>query len=188
MSREYIPITRRWVEKVVIDLELCPFAKRELVNDRVRFALTDSTDVETLLQALLSELERLNRSPEIETTLLIHPEVLTDFSEYNAFLDLADALLQHAQFEGIYQIASFHPGYRFAGTREEDAENFSNRSPFPMLHLLRESSLEHAIAAYPDPQNIPARNIALLRQLGRNTLQAVFESCFVHADPSEKTS
>ena len=183
-----LDITRRWVENVVVELNLCPFARRELIGGKVRFSETGAIDIESLLQALVEELEYLNLHPEIETTLLIHPKVLTEFSDYNPFLDLADALLCDMQLQGVYQIASFHPGYRFAGTRKEDAENYSNRSPFPMLHLIREASLERAIAGYPDPQNIPERNIALLNKLGRNTLQAALENCFVRAAYSHKES
>ncbi len=167
---------RRWVQRLVVDMNLCPFAKRELVKERVRFAITAATTQAQLLAALRSELERLQSDPSVETTLLIHPQVLQDFHDYNQFLDIADNLLADMQFDGVYQIASFHPHYQFAGTAADDAENYTNRTPYPLLHLLREDSLERAIASYPDVEGIPERNIALMRSLGRDALQQLLAS------------
>lgn len=183
----FIETTRRWVENVVIDLNLCPFAKRELINNRVRFALSDAHDIESLLRALCSELNRLSEDGSIETTLLIHPSVLVEFTDYNQFLDLADALLADMQLHGIYQLASFHPQYRFEGTAIKDVENYSNRSPYPMLHLIREASLEQAVAHYPNPERIPERNIALLKELGRDTMQALLKDCYMNTTPKKTT-
>ncbi|TNE78708.1 MAG: DUF1415 domain-containing protein, partial [Gammaproteobacteria bacterium] len=132
--------TRKWVEDVVVGYNLCPFAKRELVRNRVRFVVSEATTEDELLRDLHAELHRLDDEPEIETTLLIHPHALTDFGAYNDFLDAADGLLAFLEMDGIYQIASFHPDYQFEGTDPEAAENYTNRSPFPMLHLLREAS------------------------------------------------
>jgi len=131
-------VMRRWVEDLVVGLNLCPFAGRELVRNRVRFVVTEATTEEQLLAALETELALLNNDPAVETTLLIHPDVLQDFFDYNQFLDTADQLLVHTELEGVYQVASFHPDYQFAGTAAYDAENFTNRSPYPMLHILRE--------------------------------------------------
>ena len=168
---------RRWVEELVVGLNLCPFAKRELVNNRIRFVVTQSIGEEQLLAALQTELSLLNNDESIETTLLIHPDVLQDFFDYNQFLDKADQLLLQMGLEGVYQIASFHPDYQFAGTAVEDAENYTNRSPYPLLHILREASLERTIAAYPDVEQIPVRNIETMNKLGRDKLQALLQGC-----------
>ncbi len=169
---------KKWVESLVVDKNLCPFAKRELVKNRVRFSPTSAATEELLLLALQSELELLNTDPAIETTLLIHPNVLQDFNDYNGFLDVADQLLVQMELEGLFQIASFHPDYQFDGVQVEDPENYTNRSPFPMLHIIREASLERAIADYPDVNDIPIRNIAMMNALGRDKLLALLESCF----------
>jgi uncharacterized protein len=166
-----------WVESVVVGLNLCPFAKRELVNGRVRFAMTEAATEEDLLIALQAELELLNGDSSVETTLLIHPAVLGDFGEYNQFLDYVDALLIKMGLDGVYQVASFHPDYRFATTDQDDAENYTNRSPHPMLHLIREASLERAIAGYPDVGQIPVRNIELMNSLGTAKLKALLLAC-----------
>lgn len=173
---------QRWVETMVVDLNLCPFARKEVTKQRIRYALTEAEDIGTLLQALQNELEQLNSHPDIETTLLIHPHVLTDFLDYNQFLDAADELLRQLGLEGVYQIASFHPDYQFAGTQPGDAENYSNRSPYPLLHLLRESSLERAIEEYPDTADIPERNIRLLEDMGPHKLQQLLAACFASHD------
>jgi len=168
---------RHWVETLVVGLNLCPFAKAELIKDRVRFATTAAATEAQLLAALETELALLDADPAIETTLLIHPEVLQDFHDYNQFLDDADALLVALGLEGVYQIASFHPHYQFGGTEPEDAENHTNRSPYPLLHLLREASLEQAIERFPGVERIPERNIALMNDLGRERLQALLNAC-----------
>ena len=180
-----IAAARHWVETVVVGMNLCPFAKRELVKARVRFVTTDASNEEELLMALQAELVLMNTDSAIETTLLIHANVLQDFYDFNDFLDLADGLLVQMKLEGIYQIASFHPDYQFGGTAPEDAENYTNRSPYPVLHLLREESLERAIADYPDVDDIPERNIALMNELGKDKLKALLNACF---DQSETHS
>lgn len=167
-------------------MNLCPFAKRELVKERVRFAITAATTEAQLLAALRSELERLQGDASIETTLLIHPQVLQDFYDYNQFLEVADTLLADLQLDGVFQIASFHPDYQFAGTTPDDAENYTNRTPYPLLHLLREDSLERAIASYPDVDDIPERNIALMRDLGSDALRQLLAS--LSGEPTTITS
>ena len=162
---------QHWLQTVVIDLNLCPFAKRELDAGRVRFCESPAHDTGQLLVDLQAEFERLNGDSSIETTLLIHPHCLQDFSDYNQFLDLVDALLRELDLEGVYQIASFHPQYQFADTEAEDVENYTNRSPYPMLHLIREDSLEKALANTPHADKIPERNIALLRTLGKQRMR-----------------
>jgi hypothetical protein len=172
---------RHWVETVVVGLNLCPFARRELVNGRVRFSVSEAETEEQLLADLQAELELLNNDEAVETTLLIHPGVLQDFFDYNQFLNYVDRLLMQMELEGVYQVASFHPDYQFSGTRPDDVENYTNRSPYPMLHLIREDSLERAIASYPDPDRIPERNIELLESLGRDKMQALLQACYDEA-------
>lgn len=177
-DKQVVSAVRKWVETLVVGMNLCPFAKRELVKNRVRFVTTEATTEEQLLLDLQAELELLNADPAIETTLLIHPDVLQDFYDFNDFLGFADSLLLEMKLEGIYQIASFHPDYQFGGTEPADAENYTNRSPYPVLHLLREESLERVIADYPNVDDIPQRNIELMNELGRDKLQALLKSCF----------
>jgi len=170
---------QNWMETFIIELNLCPFAKKELVDNKVLFTVTDAKTEDQLLESLQTELERLNNNASIETTLLIHPQVLQDFYEYNQFLSLADCLLLDLNLAGIYQIASFHPDYQFSGTNPDDVENYTNRSPFPMLHLLREDSLEKAIGKYPNVDQIPVRNIELMKSIGRDKLNLALENCLV---------
>ena len=165
---------RRWLESVVIELNLCPFAKRELINDRVRFEETDAVNEVQLLQALEAELEHLVGNTSSETTLLIHPRVLENFADYNQFLEMADGLLLQMELDGVFQIASFHPDYQFADTHPDDAENYTNRSPFPLLHILREESLARAIERTPDVDQIPLRNIRTMNELGTQELKLLF--------------
>tara|TARA_R110000822_G_scaffold62230_13_gene153465 strand:- start:27 stop:617 length:591 start_codon:yes stop_codon:yes gene_type:complete len=172
-----VQATRKWVEDVVVGYNLCPFAKRELVRDRVRFVVSEADNEDSLLQALQTELLRLDDEPETETTLLIHPHVLQNFADYNEFLGAADGLLSYLDLEGVYQIASFHPDYQFADTATDAAENHTNRSPFPMLHLLREASLEAAIDSHPDVDGIPQRNIELMNKLGADKMRDILVGC-----------
>ncbi len=166
---EIIATTRNWLEKAVIGLNLCPFARAVYAGDRIRYVVSDAKTPEALLEVLAAELEVLAETDEnkTETTLLIHPQVLGDFLDYNDFLELADALVEDLELDGVLQVASFHPQYQFAETEIDDIENCSNRSPYPTLHLLRESSVERAVAAHPDTEQIYRDNIKTLRQLGR---------------------
>jgi len=163
-----VAITRRWLERAVIGLNLCPFAKAVVAKEQVRFVLSDATTPEALLAELGEELLRLRDTPadRIDTTLLIHPQVLGDFLDYNDFLDDADALVEALALDGVLQVASFHPDYQFAGSAPDDVENFTNRAPYPILHLLREDSVARAVAAFPDPDAIVERNIETLRGIG----------------------
>ena len=172
-----IAAVRQWVETLIIGMNLCPFAKRELVKNRVRFTVTEAITDDELMTALQAELEFLDSDPSIETTLLIHPKVLQDFDDYNQFLNFADRFLAELRLGGVYQIASFHPDYQFGGTGPNDAENYTNRSPYPLLHLLREESLERVITDYPDISQIPTRNIELMNSLGQDKLQALIQTC-----------
>lgn len=174
---EIIAAVQRWVRSFVVDMNLCPFAKRELTRNRIRFALTAAKTEQALLIALQAELELLDSDNTIETTLLIHVNVLQDFDDYNQFLNYTDKLLRRTGLEGVYQIASFHPHYRFDGTESDDAENYTNRSPYPMLHIIREESLARAIAESANVDQIPARNIALMNKMGQNKLRTLLQAC-----------
>lgn len=160
--------TRRWLERAVIGLNLCPFAKAVYLKQQVRLVLSDATTPEALLEQLAEELLFLRDTPAevVDTTLIVHPQVLGEFIEYNDFLDNADAAVETLDLQGILQVASFHPDYQFAGTAPDDVSNYTNRSPWPTLHLLREDSVERAVAAFPDPDVIVQRNIDTLDKLG----------------------
>lgn len=168
---------RRWLERAVIGLNLCPFAKAVYVKGQVRITVSDADEPGALLETLGEELLRLRDTPAevIDTTLLVHPRVLNDFLQYNDFLDDADALLAALDLGGQLQIASFHPDYQFAGTLPDAAENLTNRSPYPILHLLREDSIERAVAVYPDPDAIIQRNIATVSALGAEGYRALLQ-------------
>ena len=170
--------TQRWLERAVIGLNLCPFAKAVHAKGQVRYVLSAATTPEALLEQLAGELLLLRDTPaaQVDTTLLVHPDVLGDFLDYNDFLDQADALVAGLGLEGVLQVASFHPQYQFAGSEPDDIANCTNRSPYPTLHLLREDSVERAVAAYPDPDAIIDRNIQTLTDLGRDGWQKLFDA------------
>jgi hypothetical protein len=167
-EQDPVAATRRWLERAVIGLNLCPFAKAVLAKQQVRFVLSDASTPDALLAQLGEELLLLRDTPadQVDTTLLIHPGVLTDFLDYNDFLGQADALVEALELDGVLQVASFHPDYQFADSAADAVENFTNRAPFPTLHLLREDSVSRAVDAFPDPDAIIERNIQTLRQLG----------------------
>ncbi|GAB1596928.1 DUF1415 domain-containing protein [Lysobacter claricitrinus] len=172
-----IAATRRWLERAVIGLNLCPFAKAVHVKRQIRFVLSDARDTETLGDELERELLHLQETPAdyTDTTLIVHPHVLQDFADYNDFLDVADRTLRRLGLEGDIQVASFHPDYVFAGEPADDASNCTNRTPYPTLHLLREASIDRAVAAYPDPDVIVERNIATMRRLGADAFRRLLE-------------
>src|SRR5450830_1285481 len=165
---QVIAATERWVERAVIGLNLCPFAKAVQTKRQVRYVVSAATTAEALLEQLMDELQLLaDTDPEqVDTSLLIHPFVLQDFLDYNEFLDVADAAVEDMQLEGELQVASFHPDYQFAETFEDDISNYTNRSPYPTLHLLREDSIERAVEAFPEASEIFDKNIATLEKLG----------------------
>lgn len=160
--------TCQWLEQAVIGLNLCPFAKAVHTKGQIRWVESSARNAHALMAELVHELQLLAAAdPDaIDTTLLVHPQVLGDFRDYNDFLDLADAALEELGLDGVLQIASFHPQYQFAGTAPDDVENLSNRSPHPTLHLLREESVERAVAAFPQAETIYEKNIETLRALG----------------------
>lgn len=165
---QIIALTRSWVELVVIGLNLCPFAKPVHVKNQINYSLSHARDGDELANDLRQSLKILLATPPdvMDTSLLIHPWVLSDFIDYNNFLDIADAILDEHDLTGIVQIASFHPDYQFAGTHSDDVTNCTNRSPFPMLHLLREESMDKATAALPDASVIVDRNLETMTSLG----------------------
>jgi hypothetical protein len=163
-----IAATRAWIEKAVIGLNLCPFAKAVYVREQIRYGVSEARTSEELLDDLVRALRALNEAPsdEVDTTLLIHPHVFDDFLDYNDFLEIADAAVEELELAGILQVASFHPRYQFAGTAADDITNYTNRSPYPMLHILREASVDAAVAAFPDTKAIYRKNIETMRRLG----------------------
>lgn len=167
-AEEVIAATRRWLERSVIGLNLCPFAKGPHLENRIRFCVSEARSTESLLEDLSVELRALQTADpkQCETTLLVHPYVLGDFLDYNDFLDSADATVAALGLTGEIQVASFHPSYQFANTSPDDIDNYTNRSPHPALHLLRESSVRRAMTACPDPKVIYEENIRTLRRLG----------------------
>jgi hypothetical protein len=160
--------TRHWLTRAVIGLNLCPFAKAVYVKNQIRYVISEATDMEGVLMNLETELRTLaDADPAlIDTTLLIIPHALADFLEYNDCLFFADRMLQQLRLEGMLQIASFHPRYQFQGNGPDDIENYTNRAPYPILHLLREASIERAVDAFPDAADIYERNEETMRRLG----------------------
>jgi len=174
-DEQIIAATRNWLEKAVIGLNLCPFAKAVYVKQQVRYVVSNATTPEALLETLMNELQHLSDTdPDVtDTTLLIHPFVLNDFLDYNEFLDIADAAVEDMQLEGELQVASFHPDYQFAETDENDISNYTNRAPYPILHLLREDSIEKAVAAFPEAAEIFDKNIETMEKLGHDGWDAL---------------
>ena len=170
--------TRAWVRRAVIGLNLCPFARAVDVKDQIRYVFSDATDAETLLATLVVELQRLaDTDPElVDTTMVIHPRVFSDFEDFNDFLELADAAVEDLDLDGVLQVASFHPRFQFADTEPDDITNATNRSPWPTLHLLREDSVDRAVAAFPEAESIFERNMATLEKLGPQGWAAVRKS------------
>lgn len=160
--------TQRWLERAVIGLNLCPFAKSVHIKNQIRYVVSDARDEQGVLEDLHRLLEQVAQAdPEqVDTALLILPHALAGFMDYNDFLDVADGLLERMELDGILQIASFHPQYQFEGSQPGDIENYTNRSPYPMLHVLREESLDRAVEAYPDASQVYLRNEETLRKLG----------------------
>lgn len=160
--------TRAWVDRAVIGLNLCPFAKAVQVKGQVRYVFCDATDEQGLLDVLCGEMHYLAESDpdKLDTTLVVHPHVLGDFEDFNDFLDAADAAVEQLGYAGVLQVAPFHPRFQFADTDPDDVTNATNRAPYPTLHLLREESVDRAVAAFPDAEGIFDTNIATMQQLG----------------------
>lgn len=170
-----IQITQNWIKEVVIGLQLCPFAKQVFDDDLIRYCVSDAETELDLLVDLEVELKWLSNNQQTRTAFIIHPNILIDFDSYNQFLYKAEELLMVRGLEDEFQIASFHPQYQFANTQVNSAENFTNRSPLPMLHLLRQSDVTQALEFYPDIDNVPQQNIERMQKLGYHNLQKLFE-------------
>lgn len=173
---DVIAAMREWIEKAVIGLNLCPFAKAVYVKNQVRFVVSRAPHLDGFLEDLDRELDYLAAADpnEIDTTLLIHPTLLADFLDFNDFMQLAEAAVDEHGLEGVIQIASFHPAFQFEGTEPDDMGNFTNRAPFPTLHLLREASIERAVACFPEAETIYQRNIEKLQSLGIDAWHALW--------------
>ena len=167
--------TRHWLEKAVIGLNLCPFAKSVYVKNQVRLVVSHARHADDLLEELDRELDLLIATPaaEIDTTLLIHPTLFEDFLDFNDFLEVAEGVVDEHELEGVVQLASFHPQFQFDGTEPDDIGNYTNRAPFAMLHLLREESVERAVEAFPEAESIFEQNIATLEKLGSEGWKAL---------------
>jgi len=178
-SEKAIQETKNWIADVVVGCNFCPFASRVLKMDSIRYIATSSPKMEDILQAFLAECEYLDAHPEIETSLLILLKSNENFDDYLELVGLAEDLLDEEDYEGVYQVASFHPDYIFSGAPPDDPANFTNRSIYPMLHLLREESIERAIDKFPDPESIPDNNIAFARKKGFAALEALRKACIL---------
>ncbi len=166
-----------WLENTIIGFNFCPFAKKEFVNESIHYEVVDEGNTEEQLLALSHELKRLDEQSDIETTLFILPVGLESFFDYLDFLELANDLNSELGYEGVYQLASFHPDYCFADAQQNDAANYTNRSPVPVIHIIREASLERVLAHYPNPEEIPVRNIRLAEEKGAQLFDDILKSC-----------
>lgn len=176
-SQQIIDQTIAWIRKVVVGCNFCPFAARALQQHHVHYQVEASTDTDICLEALLQELVRLDKEPHIETSFLIFSNAFQEFEDYLYMASLAEDLLKKKGYEGVYQLASFHPMYQFASSVENDAADYTNRSIYPMLHLLRESSIDKAIAHYENPEKIPERNVDFARKKGLTFMKLLRDSC-----------
>ena len=173
---EIILQTQHWLRSFIVDLNICPFAKREIDKGSLRIQIAKAPKLQQALEELVMEMVFLDQHAEVETTLLIYPSLFADFFNYLDFIDLAELLMHEQGYEGIYQLATFHPDYCFADVDFNDVSNYPNRSPYPMVHLLREDSLEKAIAYYGDTEKIPEKNIETMRKLGLEKIKALLNT------------
>lgn len=166
----------KWLDDVVIGLNLCPFAAKPRRSDQVRIITSSAEETEALLTELYKEIKLLSDTPpeKIETSLIIIPNFLADFDDYNQFLDLADELLLQFEWDGVFQVASFHPDYCFADVAPDSVENLTNRSPYPILHIIREASIEKAVESITDPEEIYKRNIKSIQNLSKDQIKQLF--------------
>ena len=176
-SKEIADSTRCWVKRIVIGHDFCPFARVPFEAGRVHIGVSRATTFEPALEDLIDECLRLDNDAGIETTLLVYPDFATDFDDFLDLIELANRLLAMQGYEGIYQLAHFHPDYVFDGSEENDAANYTNRSPHPTLHIIREASLARAVAAHPDTGKIPQRNIRHAREVGGDHFATILAKC-----------
>ncbi|MBA3537912.1 MAG: DUF1415 domain-containing protein [Tatlockia sp.] len=178
--------TENWIRSFIIQLNICPFAKREVERKTLRMKVSRTSKVAQALEQLIVEMQLLDNEPAVETTLLIFPCLFKDFFDYLDFVDLAELLLFEQSYEGIYQLATFHPGYCFAEVDIDDTSNYTNRSPYPMIHILREESVEKAIAYFGETDKIPEANIKSMHKLGINEIKKILAGCIPEASLSSK--
>jgi uncharacterized protein len=176
-THDAIAATEHWLKTAVIGLNLCPFAKAVQVKNQIRYVLSDATNIDALADDLVVELELLAEASEekTDTTLIVCPNVLTDFLDFNDFLDVTDGIVEELELDGILQVAPFHPQFQFEGTEPDDITNYTNRSPYPTLHLLREDSVTRAVEAFPDELHIAETNIETMKKLGHVGWKKLFE-------------
>ncbi|OKY27801.1 MULTISPECIES: DUF1415 domain-containing protein [Thalassotalea] len=172
---EAVKATRLWLEKIVVALNFCPFAKKELINETIEYHVCESRRFTPALEAFILQVEKLVKLPEVETTLVIFNQGFNDFEDFLALVDYANDLLNDCGYEGIFQIATFHPDYTFEGEEPSNASHYTNRSPLPILHILREASMEKALKSYKQPELIPEENITLANNKGTQYFKAVLD-------------
>lgn len=175
-SADILNNTKAWLETIVIGMNFCPFARKPFESELVRLTCSAAEKDDDILEVVLEELNRLedSSSSDLETTLIIFPDIYPDFDAFNSLLYVLNEMLVLEGFEGIFQIASFHPNYQFAGTEKHDVDNYTNRAPYPIIHLLREESVSEALDKHPDPDNIPMQNIQRLQSLSEQELKTYF--------------
>ena len=169
--------TKNWIRSVVVGLNFCPFAGREFRNNTIHYQVEESAELSKCIETFAKECQRLDNNPDIETTLIILPNATPGFEDYLDLVDLAERLLEESGYEGIYQVASFHPKYLFAGAKEDDPANYTNRSIYPMLHILREESVEKVIEKHPNSDDIPDQNIKVAREKGLDAMKTLWAAC-----------
>lgn len=169
--------TKAWVRSFIVGMNVCPFAHREVERGSIRYVVVRSQQSTVALEELMAEISHLDQHSEVETTLVIFPTLFSEFIQYLDFVDAAEELMYEQGCEGVYQLATFHPRYCFAGAEQDDVSNYTNRSPYPMLHIIREASLEKAIESYGDTSAIPERNIQLMEDTGKETLAKLMKQC-----------
>lgn len=172
-----IDATRQWIDTVIVKYNFCPFARKELQANTIAYRVIDSTSFTAIADRLYQECLYLDNHPDTATTLLILADGFADFDHYLDLVDCVQSQIIDPQYEGIYQLASFHPDYCFADSDIDDAANYTNRAPYPTIHLLREADISQALEGYPDPEQIPERNIALARRKGKQTLAQLLVAC-----------
>lgn len=169
--------TLKWVTSFIVELNVCPFAKREVERESIRLSIVRSKKIDVALEELVAEIAWLDENPETETSLVVYPTLFSGFNDYLDFVAMAEDLMFEQGCEGVYQVATFHPDYCFDGVDQDDVSNYTNRSPFPMIHLLREASVEKAIEFYGDTSTIPDDNIALMEEMGLQKVENILQSC-----------
>lgn len=178
-SKQITKQTKTWIKSFIIKYNICPFAQRVFEDSSIHYEAVESKNNEQCLHAIFAECQRLDSQIEIDTAFIIFPNHLTLFEDYLDFLAMAEALLIEQNYEGVYQLASFHPKYFFENQEVTDPSNYTNRSPYPMIHLIRETSLEQALQSYPEPEKIPHRNIQFTREMGLEKVQAILKNSYL---------